>query len=541
MAGASVDRNEVLARIDLEALADELLGPHKGRGRSKSWPCPAVGHGAQTGKTPPLTVFTSRSGTPRYRCHGCGEGGTAIDLVMATQGMSVGDALRYLADRAGLVPDRPWQSEPAVARRLSTTRQAPARPAVAPPAVPDPRGRDALTAYVSACERLLWARQGEGVRRWLYGRGLGADILRANRVGADPGPRLLPRQKGLPRGGLAAVFPVLDGERRPTYLQARYLDPGGVGRRYDNPAERLAGPNPKMAAVHLVRRPRGRGVVVCEGLPDALTAAEHGLRAVAVLGVGVPDAELAASLAAAHSAEPLVVAFDADTNQAGQRGARRLGELLVAAGVGDRVGVLDVPAPHNDLNAWAVAAGAGFEAELAAAWQRVRPFEPAMDRPTAAEVRAAAEALVSWQGGNPHPSDPPADALAVLRSVPTLPGRFGEAVADIVARDPGEWGEPLVRLRASLGHGAPGAGGTLPGQVAGIAAARDAALDRALEASLRPGGADPTGARAWCEVHDRAVAGLAAAGAPGARPPPIADRGAGPPWVPERGGLDWDR
>lgn len=50
MAGASVDRDEVLARIDLEALADELLGPHKGKGRSKSWPCPAVGHGAQTGR-----------------------------------------------------------------------------------------------------------------------------------------------------------------------------------------------------------------------------------------------------------------------------------------------------------------------------------------------------------------------------------------------------------------------------------------------------------------------------------------------------------
>jgi hypothetical protein len=165
-----------------------------------------------------------------------------------------------------------------------------------------------------------------------------------------------------------------------------------------------------------------------------------------------------------------------------------------------------------------------------------------MGRPTAAEVRAAAETLVSWQDGTAPRGDPPAEALAVLRSVPTLPGRFGEALADVVALRPGQWGEPLARLRASLGHGAAAGGGTLHAQAASLAAARDAALDRALEASLRPGGPDPTGARAWCEVHDRAVAGLAAAGAAGARPPPIADRGAGaPPWVPERRGLDWGR
>lgn len=462
---------------------------------------------------------------------------------MATQGISVGDALRCLADRAGLAPDRSWDGRSARARRRTTARQVAARPAMAPPQRPDPAGRDALAAYVAACERLLWTRQGEGVRRWLHDRALGDDILRANRVGVDPGPRALPRWRGLPRGGLAAVFPVLDDERRPTYLQARYLDPGGVGRRYDNPAEGLAGRNPKMAAVHLADRPRAPGVVICEGLPDALTAAGQGLRAVAVLGVGAPDPNLAARLAAAYPDERLVIAFDADANKAGQRGARRIGELLAGAGAGDRVAVLAVPRPHNDLNAWAVTAGARFEVELAAAWQHVQPLDALIRRPTGPDVRAAGEALVAWEEATGPRGDPPTEALAVLRSVPPLPGRFGEAIADIVTRAPGKWGAAIDQLRASLGLGTAGAGTeVLSAQAAGLVAARDAALDRSLEAALRPGGPDPAGTRAWCEIHDGAVASLVTRGVLGARPPPSRALGAkAPAFVPEHGGLDWGR
>ncbi len=34
------DRNEVLGRTDLGELADQLVGPHKGRGSDATWPCP---------------------------------------------------------------------------------------------------------------------------------------------------------------------------------------------------------------------------------------------------------------------------------------------------------------------------------------------------------------------------------------------------------------------------------------------------------------------------------------------------------------------
>ena len=57
------DRYRILDATDLAALADELLGAHTGT-RSPSWTCPEPSH-AQTGRTPPLTIFVARGGEQR--------------------------------------------------------------------------------------------------------------------------------------------------------------------------------------------------------------------------------------------------------------------------------------------------------------------------------------------------------------------------------------------------------------------------------------------------------------------------------------------
>lgn len=75
------DRDDILRRVDLEALADQLLGVRQGR--SRMWRCPNPGH-EQTGRTPPLSVFVGRNGIQRWKCHGCGDSGTAIDLTIRT-------------------------------------------------------------------------------------------------------------------------------------------------------------------------------------------------------------------------------------------------------------------------------------------------------------------------------------------------------------------------------------------------------------------------------------------------------------------------
>src|SRR4051812_20172151 len=94
------DRDALVAAVDLRALADDLLGTHVGTDRTSMWHCPNPQH-AQTGRTPPLSVFTGHRGNQRWRCHGCGEGGTAIDLVLVTKQCGLRDALAYLAARVG--------------------------------------------------------------------------------------------------------------------------------------------------------------------------------------------------------------------------------------------------------------------------------------------------------------------------------------------------------------------------------------------------------------------------------------------------------
>src|SRR5687767_13333710 len=190
------DRNEVLGRTDLAELADQLVGPHKGRGAGATWPCPDPGHGTQTGKTPPVSIFRTGYGDERWRCHSCGAGGTAIDLVMTTQGVRFPEAIELLARRAGVAEvDRPM----AVLRTARIQRPEPA-----PPTRPSPE----VERFVAAAETHLWSEQGRPMRRWLAERGLGEEVLRANRVGADPGPTALDRPRGLPRGGPAVVLPV---------------------------------------------------------------------------------------------------------------------------------------------------------------------------------------------------------------------------------------------------------------------------------------------------------------------------------------------
>ncbi|MDQ1537049.1 MAG: primase, partial [Actinomycetota bacterium] len=209
------DRNEVLERTDLRELADQLAGPHKGRGAGATWPCPDPGHGNQTGRTPPVSIFRTAYGDERWRCHSCGAGGTAIDLVMTTQAVRFPEALELLAQRAGVA---------AAERPMPRLRSAHIeRPESMPPARPNPE----VERFVAAAEAHLWSEQGRPMQRWLAGRGLGEDVLRANRVGADPGPAGLERARGLPRGGAAIVLPVLDADGLATYLQARYLHPKG--------------------------------------------------------------------------------------------------------------------------------------------------------------------------------------------------------------------------------------------------------------------------------------------------------------------------
>lgn len=161
------DRDAILARTDLGQLADELLGGHKGSGTGARWPSPVPGH-PQTGKTPPMTIFRTHQGVERWTCWATGTSGTAIDLLIVARGMSVAEAFRHLAARAGIgqvARDTPLRGRPESGRASEGS-------------VLSDDARHKLLAYVEACEEHLWSQAGKPMRRWLVEtRRLDPDVL----------------------------------------------------------------------------------------------------------------------------------------------------------------------------------------------------------------------------------------------------------------------------------------------------------------------------------------------------------------------------
>jgi DNA primase len=313
---ARVDRDELLRRVDLTGLLNSLT-PSAGRSIRRRWRCPHPDHEDRN----PSVSMRVVDGIGRWRCWSCGQGGTAIDALIAAQGLTVGQAIEQLAARALLTP---IEYEP------TNNQPVPLHPSV--------------SRYVEACHRVLFTNTGRPVLDWLtHDRKLDIEVLRANRVGADPGPTLLHRRRGLPRAGIAAVLPAFDPDGGLAYVQARYLD---GGRKYGNPVARL-GSNPRLA---WTRTPAPRHpdlLVVCEGIVDALTAATAGLHAVAVLGATYPSIAVADTIAAHAMGRDVIVAFDGD--DPGRIAAQRLHELLAARNVDTRVWDLPEGADLNGL------------------------------------------------------------------------------------------------------------------------------------------------------------------------------------------------
>ena len=270
---------DVLDRTDLAALLDELTVPSTQLGPGRRWHCPMPEHDDHRAS---VTMHSDRHGHERWRCWSGDHRGDAIDLVTAVSNRNRSEAIDWLATRAGMVPDRPL---PPIAAR--------SKPASPPPATM----MDPLVArYVHACHRVLQSSGGREVRSWLYHRGFDDETISANLVGADPGRSLMGRARGLPFGSAAAAtFPTLDPAGNVTYVQARYLDPDATGRKYDNPAAALA-PHPRLGFVAAPSLIDTDHVLVCEGMPDALTAAQAGYRSVGLLGAQTPDESVAARL-----------------------------------------------------------------------------------------------------------------------------------------------------------------------------------------------------------------------------------------------------
>lgn len=315
----------------------EVVSPHvtlRRAGRSYKGLCPF-----HSEKTPSFTVDPERG---FFYCFGCHAGGDVFDFVMRMGSLPFKDALKELADRAGVrLPQTPVEERRAGERErlLRAVAEAAAwfRAQLAGPAGAAAgqylasRGVDAGTA---AAFRLGYAPDGwDHLLRALRARGFDAPVLeQAGLVIARPGgdghyDALRDR----------VVFPIHDLQGRPVAFGGRALGQGTP--KYLNTRETpLFAKGKTLYALDAAReaiRDTDEAVVV-EGYMDALSCHQFGIRnAVASLGTALTLDQV---LLLKRFAARVVLVYDADA--AGVDAAERSLGLFDQAELPVRVAVL---------------------------------------------------------------------------------------------------------------------------------------------------------------------------------------------------------
>ncbi len=313
--------DEIRARVDIVELVGQWVNL-KRTGANWKGLCPFHNE-----KTPSFTVHPKKG---IFHCFGCGAGGDAFGFLMRQDRLAFPEAVRALAQRAGveLPTERRGEGDGALEGLRSVMAQA-------------------AELYVAA----LWGGDGERARAYLDQRGIDLDVARRFGLGWAPegwdhllgqmrahgveaealahAGLVRPRQTGgagfydLFRGRL--LFPIRDSQGRVIAFGGR-----GLGReepKYINsPETPLYVKGQTLYGLDLARaamRESNRAIVV-EGYIDCLMAHQHGFaETVAALGTAFTPAQL--SLLQRH-AEEVITVFDADA--AGGKASARAEEMM---------------------------------------------------------------------------------------------------------------------------------------------------------------------------------------------------------------------
>ncbi|MBJ3761822.1 DNA primase [Maribius pontilimi] len=273
-----------------------------------------------------------------YYCFGCHEKGDAIGFVMATENLSFIEAVKLLADEAGMqMPDR----DPRAAERAEM--------------------RDTLVDVMEAAQRFyqmqLAGGGGAAARRYLEGRGLDRAAQERWGLGFAPEAWEALREHLVGKGiaveklveaGLAKtsqkgkapydtfrnriMYPIRDARGRCIAFGGRAMDPDDNAKYLNSPETPLFDKGRTLYNIGPARAAAGKAqLIVAEGYMDVIALAEAGFAAtVAPLGTAITEDQL--RLMWRISPEP-IIALDGDA--AGQRAALRALDLalpLIEAG-----------------------------------------------------------------------------------------------------------------------------------------------------------------------------------------------------------------
>lgn len=297
-------------------------------------------------KTPSFSVSERKQ---VYYCFGCHAGGNVITFLMDYYKYSFTEALRYLADRAGMTlpeeavsPEEKAASEKkqnllAVYRqaaafyyyRLTAERDRPCRGLL----YLKERGLDEKTIRHFG---LGYADQyGDSLYRYLKRQSYPDDLLRETGLfyfdeKKGPGDRFWNR----------VMFPITDIRGRVIGFGGRVMG-DGKPKYLNSPESFLFNKRKNLYALHYARSTRRPYLILCEGYMDVITLHQAGFtNACASLGTALTEEQ--ASLLGRYTSEVCLI-YDSD--EAGRTAALRAIPILRKAGLGVRVADLS---PYKD-------------------------------------------------------------------------------------------------------------------------------------------------------------------------------------------------
>ena len=323
-------RDRVLAAVDMIALVSTRTELRRAGVNSYFGLCPF--HEERSGS------FHVRPDEKHYHCFGCQVSGDPFDFVMETEGLDFKGALETLADRFGVKLETEAEDPEAASRRERRER------------LFSLLGR-AATFY----SRYLWeAREAEGARSYLLGRGLEEQTLREFRVGYAPSAwdRMLRASRGsgfseeeLLAVGLAQrsrnrpgsiydrfreriMFPAVDSRGRVHGFGARAMRDNQRPKYLNTSDGELYHKREVLFGVDLARSAASKGdrMILVEGYTDVLALHQAGLRnAVGIMGTALTEEQVSQLERIVHVLE---LCLDAD--RAGQDAMLRAARLARA-------------------------------------------------------------------------------------------------------------------------------------------------------------------------------------------------------------------
>ncbi len=320
---------EISSRNDIESIISQYV-TLKRRGNTLVGLCPF--HNEKTGS------FTVYRNTNSYYCFGCGTGGDVISFMMRIENLDYIEAVRSLADRAGLqMPDDGYDDSLQKLRiRLYEINRTAARFFYEQlMSKSDTRGYEYLTERGLSNNTIRHFGLGYSPDSWdsLYKhlKSKGFDdqlIVQAN---------LATQSK---RGGLydrfrkRVIYPIIDLRGNVIAFGGRILPGDDSPAKYINTSDTLIYKKTNnVFALNFAKSSKRSGIILCEGYMDVIAMHQAGFdNAVAACGTSFTDEQ--AKLLSRYTSE-ITVTMDADS--AGEKSTNRTIGILNKTGMAIRV------------------------------------------------------------------------------------------------------------------------------------------------------------------------------------------------------------